>query len=164
MSRVKVYGTGGMPTRSGTGLWADMVMRRFPDLPFEDDGRLRNPAIRENFISRIFTLKRWRDAMAGGRTPGALVEFHTRHKLLVMAHSVEAYRALGKLVAKAGSEDIDALCQAYFQELSRALALRQTAKKKRQRPCPTPWAISSGTSRPPKRRNWSPSSSSTAKA
>ena len=129
MSRVKVYGTGGMPTRSGTGLWAGMVMDHFPFLPFEDDGRLRNPAIRENFISRVFTLKRWRDAMAGGRTPGALVEFHTRHKLLAMAHSVEAYRTLGKLVARAGSEDVDTLCDAYFRELSRALALRQTTKK-----------------------------------
>lgn len=129
MSRVKVYGDSGMPARTGIGLWAGMVMARFPHLPFEDDGRLHNPAIRENFISRAFTLKRWRDAMADGGTPGALVDFHTRHKLLVMAHSVEGYRALGKLVARAGTEDLQVLGDAYFRELFRVLSLKQTIKK-----------------------------------
>ena len=129
LSRVKVYAGDGPPSMTGTGAWARMVMDAFPLLPCEDDGRLRNPAIRENFITRVFTLHRWRKAMAPGPTPGRLVEFHSRHKLMTMAHSVEGYRALGKLVAKAGSEDFTALCDRYLRELMACLTLKSTPSK-----------------------------------
>jgi len=130
MNRVKVYREGGGPPRhDGVGLWAGMVMARFPDLPFEDDGRLRDPAIRENFITRVFTLMRWRQAMAGGATPGALVDFHTRHKLLLMAHSVELYRDLGRLVAGAGGAGAEALPGRYLPLLRKALSFLPTTRK-----------------------------------
>lgn len=129
MNRIKVYRKGGGPSMDGVGVWAAMVMDRFPGLPFEDEGRLNNPAIRENFISRVFTLKRWRTAMSGGVAPGRLVEFHSRHKMLVMAHNVELYRALGKIVARVGAKDIDRVFPEYFTLLLKALSYKATVKK-----------------------------------
>jgi len=128
MSRVKVYGDSGIPQLTGVGIWARMVMERFPLLPFEDEGRLHDPRIRENFISRVFTLKRWRETMAGTPTPGKLVEFHSRHKLLIMAHSVEMYRSMGKLVAGAGSFG-PAAYEEYLGMLLKALSFQHTVKK-----------------------------------
>ncbi|QJB56903.1 DUF523 and DUF1722 domain-containing protein [Pseudodesulfovibrio sp. zrk46] len=129
MARVKVYNDKGMPRHDGRGMWAAMVMDAFPHLPFEDDGRLHDPRLRENFISRVFTLKRWRDIMAGGYSAGKLVEFHTRHKMLIMAHNVELYRAMGKLVAKAGEAGSDELFEDYFNTLFKALSYKHTVKK-----------------------------------
>lgn len=129
MARVKVYQDGGKVDYGGTGLWAGRVMDHFPDLPFEDDGRLNDPGIRENFISRVFTLKRWREAVADGRTPRALVDFHTRHKLLVMAHNVELYRAMGKLVSRAGADPADTVFPEYLAMLNKALGYKPTVKK-----------------------------------
>jgi len=129
MTRVKVYGESGMPRMEGNGMWARMVMDRFPHLPFEDDGRLHDPRLRENFISRIFTLKRWRDAMVDGYTPGKLVDFHTRHKMLIMSHNEVIYRAMGKLVAQAGSADIDDIFSQYFEMLFKSLSYKHTVKK-----------------------------------
>lgn len=74
MERVKVYAdTGGAPTKTGVGLFAKEFMTRFPLLPVEDEGRLHDPVLRENFITRIFVLKRWRDLMTGNRSRGGLV-------------------------------------------------------------------------------------------
>ncbi|WP_031482685.1 YbgA family protein [Maridesulfovibrio frigidus] len=129
MARVKVYSENGMPRLEGSGLWARMVMDRFPQLPFEDDGRLHDPRLRENFISRVFTLKRWREAMANGRTVGKLVEFHTRHKMLIMAHNEVVYRAMGKLVAQAGVAKTDETFQQYFEMLFKALSYKHTVSK-----------------------------------
>ncbi len=72
----------------------------FPLIPVEDDGRLHNPAVRENFIERIFTLKNWRDSVAKSRKMGNLVDFHTSNKLLLLSHSQNHYRLMGKLVAE----------------------------------------------------------------
>ncbi|BDQ37870.1 hypothetical protein SYK_22300 [Pseudodesulfovibrio nedwellii] len=129
MTRVKVYADNGMPRLEGNGMWARMVMDRFPQLPFEDDGRLHDPRLRENFISRIFTLKRWRETMATGHTPGKLVEFHTRHKMLIMSHNEVIYRAMGKLVAQAGTDKTDVLFSQYFEMLFKALSYKHTVKK-----------------------------------
>lgn len=129
MTRVKVYNDKGMPSLTGQGMWARMVMEAFPHLPFEDDGRLHDPRLRENFISRVFTLKRWRDTMANELSAGKLVDFHTRHKLLIMAHSVESYRAMGKLVATAGTAKDMQLYDEYFKQLFKALSYKHTIKK-----------------------------------
>lgn len=129
MGRMKVYQDNGKIMYSGVGIWARMVLDHFTQLPCEDDGRLRDNGIRENFITRIFTLKRWKDASAGGMTPGGLVEFHTRNKMLVMAHNEALYRAMGKLVATAGSADLDKLIPEYLGMLLKALSYRPTVKK-----------------------------------
>lgn len=100
MERVKVYGAG-MPTKSGRGLYADALLVRYPNLPVEEEGRLNDPRLRDNFVERVFAYHRLRAFFAGRWTVGSLVAFHTAHKLQLMAHSAEAYRQLGTLVAAA---------------------------------------------------------------
>jgi len=129
MGRIKVYGGKGVPVKKGVGIWARMFMDHFPLLPVEDDGRLHDPALRENFIERVFVFKRWRESVAGGKTLGNLVKFHTRHKLLVMSHSVEIYRKLGKLVAEGRKYSVEELYREYITLLAGALKLKTTVRK-----------------------------------
>ena len=129
MERVKVYGPSGSPTKTGVGLFARAFMEHFPLLPVEEEGRLHDLTLRENFIEAIFTLKRWREMLAldGGR--GAVVDFHTRHKLLMRAHSLEHLRQLGKLVAQAAALPIPELYDRYQKLLLKALGRKTTSKK-----------------------------------
>lgn len=129
MARMKVFQEGGGVLYTGTGIWARMVMDHFSEIPFEDDGRLHDIGIRENFISRVFTLKRWRDAISNEQSAATVVDFHTRHKMLIMSHNETVYRAMGKLVAKAGNTDIEALCAEYFTMLFKALGYKCTVSK-----------------------------------
>jgi uncharacterized protein YbgA (DUF1722 family)/uncharacterized protein YbbK (DUF523 family) len=103
MARVKVYSEDGTVTGSASGLFAGAFLRRFPELPAEDEERLQDPVLRENFIQRVFAWKRWRDALSLGKTLGGLVAFHTSMKLLLLAHSPVHYREMGRLVAGAAS-------------------------------------------------------------
>ena len=129
MSGVKVYTEAGMPSKRGSGIFARMFMNRFPLLPVEDEGRLHDPVLRENFIERIFVYKRWHDLLSNGKTRGGLVDFHTRHKLLIMAHSPAHYREMGKLVADAKARSLDTLYEQYAEALNAAMSLRPTIKK-----------------------------------
>jgi uncharacterized protein YbgA (DUF1722 family)/uncharacterized protein YbbK (DUF523 family) len=99
MTRVKVYGEKGMPRRDGRGLYASTLMEAYPNLPVEDEGRLNDPKLRENFIERVFAYQRLSQLFRGRWTRGQVVAFHTAHKLQLMAHSTVAYRELGRLVA-----------------------------------------------------------------
>jgi len=103
LERVKVYGPVGMPVKSGRGLFADAILRRFPLLPVEEEGRLNDPRLRENFVERIFAYRRLTALFAPGWSMRDVVRFHTVHKLTLMAHRPEAYRRLGRLVASAKS-------------------------------------------------------------
>jgi uncharacterized protein YbgA (DUF1722 family)/uncharacterized protein YbbK (DUF523 family) len=98
LERVKVYGAP-IPDRTGRGLFAAALATRFPSLPIEEEGRLNDPRLRENFIERIFAYRRVRDFFSSRWTRGGLVAFHTAHKLTLMAHSPSAYGSLGRLVA-----------------------------------------------------------------
>lgn len=98
---VKVYNPEGIPRRKGVGIFGGAFMRRFPLLPVEDDGRLHNPVLRENFIESIFVFKRWQEFKKKGVSIKGLIDFHTDHKLLVLAHSPKHYTILGRLVANA---------------------------------------------------------------
>jgi len=95
----------------------------------EDDGRLHDPMLRENFITRIFVFNRWLELMDHGPTARGLVEFHTRHKLLLMAHNMNAYREMGRMVARAGTAAPDELARDYITSLMAALRLSSTVKK-----------------------------------
>ena len=129
MERVKLYDRNGVPHKGGVGLFARTFMGHFPLLPVEEDGRLHDPRLRENFIECIFTFKRWRDMLAQGRTAGNLVAFHTRHKLLLLGHSPEIYRQMGKLVAAAGTSPVDELFCAYEALLMKGMRLHTTTRK-----------------------------------
>jgi len=127
--RVKVYGTSGVPAKSGSGLFAAAVARHFPLLPMEEEGRLNDPAIRENFIERVFCYRRWKDFQLVKPGLGELVEFHSRHKLLVMSHSIQIYREMGTLVAHGREKKREELFRCYEELLMKGLALHATAKK-----------------------------------
>lgn len=129
MERVKLYDRNGVPKKVGVGVFARHFMEHFPLLPVEEDGRLNDPRLRENFITAIFVLKRWRQMLAAGFSLGRLVEFHTRHKLLIMAHSPQHYREMGKLVAAGRDYSLAGLCETYLAELMTALRLKTTVKK-----------------------------------
>lgn len=129
MERIKVYGENGRVSSSGVGLFARVFMDRFPLLPVEDDGRLHDIRLRENFIEAIFVYKRWRDTATDKRTRGGLVAFHTAHKLLIMSHSEKHYRLMGKLVAGGKELTANALFRQYESLLMDALRLRTTIKK-----------------------------------
>jgi uncharacterized protein YbgA (DUF1722 family)/uncharacterized protein YbbK (DUF523 family) len=130
MERVKVYPSGkGMPRKNGVGLFTAAFMEHFPLLPVEEDGRLNDAALRENFITRIFTLQRFRHMLEQNPTYGDVVDFHTRHKLLMMAHSVEIYREMGRLVAQGKELDFNELLSTYRTLLLKGLRLKATASK-----------------------------------
>ena len=101
----------------------------FTLLPVEDEGRLHDPNLRENFIERIFTLKRWREALAKKESRGIVVDFHTRHKLLILSHSPKHYQTMGKLVAKAKDLPLKELYPKYQTLLMESLGLKTTPKK-----------------------------------
>ena len=129
MERVKVYNEKGMPSKNGVGMFARIFMEHFPLLPVEEEGRLQDPVIRENFIERVFALFRWRQAMAESRSRRSLIEFHTRHKLLILAHNQQRYREMGRLVARAKDIPLKALLDEYQEQLLEALKFRTTPKK-----------------------------------
>jgi uncharacterized protein YbgA (DUF1722 family) len=129
VERIRVYNEKGMPVRKGVGMFARIFMEHFPLLPVEDEGRLHDPDLRENFIDRIFTLKRWREALAKKEGRGVVVDFHTVHKILIFSHSPKHYQMMGKLVAKAKDLPIKELYQQYQTVLMEALKLKTTSKK-----------------------------------
>jgi uncharacterized protein YbgA (DUF1722 family)/uncharacterized protein YbbK (DUF523 family) len=121
MERVKVYDAGAIPQRSGRGLFAEALRTRLPFLPIEEEGRLSDPRLRDNFVERVFAYRRLRDLFASRWTAGALVRFHTAHKLTLMAHSIQAYRTLGQLVARAKTEPRPELERHYTEGFMTAL-------------------------------------------
>ena len=129
MERVKIYYGKGEPAKTGVGLFAREFMQHFPLLPVEDEGRLHDPALRENFLERLFTMNRWRETLASGSKRGHLVDFHTRHKLLIMSHSPKHYGILGKLVAQIKEMPLPEVYERYQTLLMEAMRLKSTIKK-----------------------------------
>jgi uncharacterized protein YbgA (DUF1722 family)/uncharacterized protein YbbK (DUF523 family) len=129
MERVRVYNEKGMPAKNGVGVFARIFMEHFPLIPVEDEGRLHDPVLRENFIQRLFTLKRWRETLEKKRSLGNLVDFHSRHKLLILSHSNKHYRIMGKVVATGKGAPLNALYKHYETLLMEALTLKATTRK-----------------------------------
>jgi uncharacterized protein YbgA (DUF1722 family)/uncharacterized protein YbbK (DUF523 family) len=129
MERVRVYDENGMPNRTGSGIFARAFMDRFRLLPVEEDGRLHDIGIRENFIERIFCLQRYRETMSPRATLGRLVDFHAAQKLQLMAHSPKHLKEMGRLVAAGKRKKPRALITEYENLLLDALRLRATIKK-----------------------------------
>ena len=126
--RVKVYNRNN-PVKTGRGLFADAVVKHFPLLPVEEEGRLHDMGLRENFIVRVFAYRRWRNFLRGSKSPGELVTFHTAHKLLIMAHNPLIYRQMGGLTANAGAMPAEELLKNYEGLLMRALSHHATIRK-----------------------------------
>lgn len=119
---VKLYLPNGNPINKTAGRFTHALRQHNPLLPVEESGRLNDAGLRENFILRVYTYHRWLTLRKSGLTAKALVDFHSRHKYLLMSHSYEAYRCLGRLIANAGQDDIDDLAQRYINNLMQALS------------------------------------------
>jgi len=128
MERVKVYGDG-MPVKGGRGAFAEVLLARFPDLPLEEEGRLCDPRLRDNFVERVFAYHRVKRLFSARWTVGGLVAFHTAHKLQLMAHSPQAYASLGRMVAAAKGAPREELARAYTSTFMHGLKAIATARR-----------------------------------
>ena len=129
LMRVKVYNDKGQPDKKGVGMFARAFTERFPRIPVEEEGRLNDPKLRENFIEQIFLLRDWRNTLAERKSMGRLVAFHTRQKMLILSHSQKHYRQMGKLVAVGKQLGLTKLYDQYEELLVQAMALKTTVKK-----------------------------------
>ena len=129
IERVRIYNEHGMPNRNGVGLFARAFIEQFPLIPVEEEGRLCDPTLRENFIERVFCYRRWQDLVQNGVTRQALVQFHTIHKYLLLAHSPQQYELLGRLVGQAPAHRPKELACLYGDLFMKALAVKATVRK-----------------------------------
>ncbi len=118
-----------MLVKKGVGIFARIFMDHFPLLPAEDEARLHNPELRENFIERIFVLKKWREALQKKEGRGTIIDFHTKHQLLILSHGPKHYQAMGKLVAGVKDLQLKELYSQYQTLLLDALKLKTTTNK-----------------------------------
>lgn len=128
MERVKVY-EAHHARRDGIGIYAATLMRNYPDLPVEEEGRLGDPVLRENFVQRVYVLARWKALEADGLSVAGLVNFHARHKLILMSHCPTSYRALGPLVAGTTKASLPEVAPVYLRMLMTALKRKATRGK-----------------------------------
>jgi uncharacterized protein YbgA (DUF1722 family)/uncharacterized protein YbbK (DUF523 family) len=129
VERVKVYHENGMPQMNGRGVFAAELIRRYPFLPVEEEGRLNDPSLRENFVERVFAYHRLRRLFKSRWTVGSAVEFHTNEKLLLRAHHEATYRDLGRLVARAKTMPRPAFAADYQNGFMKAMSYKTTVRK-----------------------------------
>ncbi|TKS60234.1 MAG: hypothetical protein EWM73_03151 [Nitrospira sp.] len=129
IARVRLYNEHGVLSRKGVGLFARAFIEQFPLIPVEEEGRLCEPTLRENFIERVFCYRRWQDLVQSGVTRQALVQFHTIHKYLLLAHSPQCYQVLGRLIGQAHQHRPKELAHRYGELFMKALAVKATVRK-----------------------------------
>jgi uncharacterized protein YbgA (DUF1722 family)/uncharacterized protein YbbK (DUF523 family) len=126
---VKIYSKNKMQIKRGSGIFSSIFTQHFPFIPVEDDRRLHNPFLRENFIERVFVFSRWRDLIKKRMTSVELVSFHTNHKLLIMSHSPRHCNLLGRLVAEVKKKPVNSVISAYISLLMQGMQMLATVKK-----------------------------------
>ena len=130
LGRIPVYSEfGSNKARHGSGMFAQAFTKAFPIVPTEDEGRLNNPRIRENFIVKVFSFYRLQALFKQKFSLGALVKFHTQQKFLLLAHSRKHYDTLGQLVAKPKAMGLEILKVKYGEIFMEALTFKATPKK-----------------------------------
>jgi uncharacterized protein YbgA (DUF1722 family)/uncharacterized protein YbbK (DUF523 family) len=122
MERVRVY-RGDHPQRDGAGLYTQTLMRNFPSLPVEEEGRLGDPVLRESFVKRVFIYRRWHEMIDAGLDWAALTDFHARHKLILYSHHQERGRRLGRELSQAHREPVEDYAPRYLAELMSILRI-----------------------------------------
>lgn len=129
MERVKVYTPEGNALKSdGVGTFAKEIMEANPLLPCEENGRLNDSLIRENFVARIYVYKHWQNLTASGLTKHKLTTFHSQYKYTIMSHDLVAYKRLGRLLARADLA-LEDMANGYISGLMAALKIQATRKK-----------------------------------
>jgi hypothetical protein len=121
-----------VPRPTGRGIFAEALLQRYPNMPVEDEGRLQDPRLRENFIERVFAYQRLRRFFGGRWTVAGLAEFHTSHKMPLLSRSTAGYRELGRLVASAAVMPRDRLRAAYESRFMQALTVLPTFHEARR--------------------------------
>jgi uncharacterized protein YbgA (DUF1722 family)/uncharacterized protein YbbK (DUF523 family) len=129
IERVRIYNEHGMPSRNGVGLFARAFIEQFPLIPVEEEGRLCDPTLRENFIERVFCYRRWQDLVQYEVMRQALVQFHTIHKYLLLAHHPQQCEVLGRLIGQAHQHRPKELVHRYGELFMKALAVKATVRK-----------------------------------
>ena len=129
VERVRLYNAHGAPSRKGVGLFARAFMKQFPLIPVEEEGRLCDPALRENFIERVFCYRRWQDLLQRRVTKQALVQFHTIHTYLLMAHSPQQCEVLGRLIGQVHLHRPKELASRYGELFMKTLAVKATMRR-----------------------------------
>ena len=129
MERVKVYNDKGMAERSGTGLFAREIMKAHPLLPVEEEGRLNDADLRDNFITRVYVYARWKALIDNGLSKSRLIKFHASHKYLVMSHSTVVYHQLGQMLSDLTRASLADIADRYIASLMQALSVPATRKR-----------------------------------
>jgi uncharacterized protein YbgA (DUF1722 family)/uncharacterized protein YbbK (DUF523 family) len=129
IERVRIYNEHGKASRNGVGLFARAFIEQFPLIPVEDEGRLGDPILRENFIERVFCYRRWQDLVQCGVTRQALARFHTIHNYLLSAHHPQQCEVLGRLISQAHEHRPKDLAHRYGELFMKALAVKSTVRK-----------------------------------
>jgi len=128
--RVKVYQDKGVPSKTSRGIYAKILAEKYPNLPIEEEGRLQDPMLRENFLERVYIYRRWQELIESGITKQKLINFHTIHKFTIMAHSPKLYQTLGKKVADLGVVNFKKFSSNYISELMYGLRNYRATRKK----------------------------------
>ena len=129
MERVNLYNAKGHAEKKGVGLFANELMLSNPHLPVEEEGRLHDARIRENFIERVFAYHRWKEMIDTDYSVNGLMNFHKQHKFILLAHNESIYRKIGKLVAEATAENLDITAKAYIDGFTDAMKHFATRKR-----------------------------------
>jgi len=129
IERVRIYNKHGRPSRNGVGLFARAFIEQFPLIPVEEEGRLCDPTLRENFIERVLCYRRWQELVQSGVTRQALVQFHAIHKYLLLAHHPQQCEVLGRLIGQAHQHRPKELAHRYGKLFMKALAVKATVRK-----------------------------------
>ncbi|MBT5483111.1 MAG: DUF1722 domain-containing protein [Gammaproteobacteria bacterium] len=127
--RVKVYNESGFPQQEmGRGVYAKVVTDTYPLLPVEEAGRLMDPVLRENFITRVFAYQTFISLKKAGLTAKKLIDFHASYKYTLMAHDPQSHTSLGRMLADLGNQDLAELGDRYFQALMESLTKKASRK------------------------------------
>lgn len=129
MERVKIYHNNNMPEKNGIGMFAQVLLDRFPMVPVEEEGRLKDIRLRESFVERVFAFKRLKDFIGDSPTVGKLMSFHTAHKMQLMAHNPEKFRKLGRKVALVKKDQLNNFLIEYATDFMDTLNTRASLKK-----------------------------------
>jgi len=125
----KVYRPAPLPPKMGKGIFYKAICDEYPLLPVEDEGRLNDPGLRENFIERVFLLNRWQVMRKSGLSAKKIIDFHSKHKLALMSHNVSAYKRIGGMVANMKKEPLSVFADQYIAEMMLAFKFVATSKK-----------------------------------
>lgn len=130
MERVKVYKEGNAPSiKNGIGVFAKQIKEKYPHLPVEEEGRLIDPWLRENFLMQIFAYRHFHEFLNSTPSFNDLVIFHTSYKYLIYAKAQTSYKNLGKIVANFDKKQLPEVLEEYKEEFLKAIALKGSVNK-----------------------------------